>query len=308
MAAATSLHRWRWPAAVAGGVLVVGALLVWALSVSPAAGRAALVVSILGVAVPVVLWGVDFVSGRTRPAPQSGEPPRPAGARLVIGDDGHFVGGDGGAATDAVLDVLRQPVDERVVHVEAQPLQDRSFARQQPDAYERLRQGTAALERRANLLLGGRVHYYWKWQVEDLVGAILELRAIALPAQYAREAWYVWAPGHAGQAVTLWLDEASADSLRTGFYENDGFALSRNDDERSMPTGRPIWLRQIFPSIVWTRIVPAVLSSLDDADGAWDGSPVDLSSWLLSDRAPATLSRTNAPPLKPGFEPAAWSW
>lgn len=330
------LHKLRWLAVVAGALLVAAAIVAYAVSTSAATDRGAVLVSVLAIAVPTALWLIDRRSQQrhTGDQPHAGKRLQPAAGtaaepispatdagrestsqplitpssptvELVIGDDGTFVGGDGVVA-DVVLDLLDMPAAMRSVTVGAVPLEDVAYKRERPDQYARLRDNVQAYERALNRLIRGRVHYYWKWQVSDLVAAFLELRAITLPAQQDREPWYVWPADSPASAVTVWLDQPSVESIQTGNYQTQ----QRNGavgDADGIPPDEPIWLRQIFPSIVWTRVVPAVLAQLDAADQQ-DEVNLDVSTWVLSDRSPADLARTRPTQPPSGWEPSAWTW
>jgi hypothetical protein len=255
--------------------------------------------------VPTALWVVDR-RGKQQGSTSSPSPSQARAFELAISDDGSFVGGDD-SATEVVLDLLAHPAAARTVRIRAVPLEDPDYKRKHPDQYADLRSSVATYERTVNRLLRGRVHYYWKWQVSELVDAVLELRAITLPAQYNRQTWYVWPAEDAGSVVTVRLDEQSAGSVLTGHYKDEPDA-GREQGIGGVPSDEPIWLKQIFPRIVWTRIVPAVLVQLDGRRD-WDGAPpLDVTEWVLSDRTPDQLGRTRPDDLRPSYEPAEWAW
>jgi hypothetical protein len=116
----------------------------------------------------------------------------PTSVRVEIASDGHFVGGDRERAADIVLELLGRPKELRRVEVQASPLDDQNNGPADPDTYAKLRDGVRVYESALNLLFHGGVYYRWQWKHSELVEAVLELRRIALPAQYDREWWYVW--------------------------------------------------------------------------------------------------------------------
>jgi hypothetical protein len=223
--------------------------------------------------------------------------PRAAGTRsrtgatpeLVIREDGRFVGGDREAATAAVLTVLEQPVGERSVAVHALPLDDADFRTSFPDAYARLRRGVDALGTALRLLVRGRATYSVTWTVEQLVDAVLELRAICLPAQGDREDWYAWPVDRPTEVHTVRLDPRWVRWFATGAFR----WTPDNEPVDGAPPDAPLWLRYVDPALVWGRLVPALLAELAVDGLALDqsnGDHVVLDEWVISNRRPTELA------------------
>ena len=111
--------------------------------------------------------------------PSGGEPgPQ---ARLVIGDNGLFVGDepDEEIALQVVVDLLNheRAVDRRVA-VHATPLDDRERARRDRHGHRRLGDGVAAYERALNALVRGAVHYeYGEYATCTSVTVLISLQA-----------------------------------------------------------------------------------------------------------------------------------
>ena len=235
-------------------------------------------------------------------SPDSAHEEAPASARLVIGVDGRFVGNDREAATDTVFALLDQPVTRRSVAVHALPLDDAEYRVNFPDAYARLRAGVSAYQDALGLLFNGRVRYSVKWTMEQLVEAVLELRAICLPAQYDRQEWYSWPTGHPSDVVPVRLDERWVDWFRTG-------AFRWTDDEYhepidGIPPDAPLWLTYVHPALVWGRVVPALLARLAAQESI---QVVTLDDWVISNHPPSELPR--AIPIEPNPTPeVSWSW
>jgi hypothetical protein len=228
-------------------------------------------------------------------------------AVLTIDDDGSFVGGDEEQATDLVVALLDVPKGRRRVQVNARALADDGYRRRRPDAYVRLRDGVRSYERALNLLFEGGVYYYQQWQESsDLAQAVLELRRIALPAQYDREQWYVWPAVEAEAVLTVRLTEEDAASIRSGRYRTVRTAGGEKGIP-GIPDEEPVWLRSIWPRIVWRRIVPAVAAAQAQR-GAQAGEVVDLSDWVISDRLPSALARQRPGEPFGGGAPPTWSW
>lgn len=274
--------------------------------------RGAVVIGVLAIAVPVTTWAVDRRNPEPEPHPGADadetdqqSPPMP---ELVISNDGDFVGGDE-VATDVVLELLLVPAAQRAVTVRAEPLDDVDYRRRLPDQFARLRTAVRSYEDSVNRLMRGRIYYYYKWEVTELIAAVLELRAIALPAQFERESWYVWPAGSLSPVVRVRLAAFDVESVQTGYYGED-FGHFIEDDERGLPQEEPIWLQQIFPRIVWTRVVPAVLADTEVARRLSEAGsgPLDISDWVLSDRPPTGLARSRPPDLSPADERRTWTW
>jgi hypothetical protein len=238
-------------------------------------------------------------------ANEPGEQKEPT-PEVTIGGDGHFLGGDE-TATTLVIEMLDVPATKRSVRVKATPLQDESYRLNNPHNYVLLRDRVHAYELSLGRLLRGRVTYCWKWQVEDLVEAVLELRCIELPAQHDRQWWYTWDPKEPNRAITVGFDAKSVESMQTHYY---GPMTNRvPDTDMGLPADEPVWLVSLSPSIVWQRVVPAAVADqrrryLDPPD-----PPVlDISQWLVSDRKPGELSRTRPIEEKKEDRPPAWNW
>jgi hypothetical protein len=208
--------------------------------------------------------------------------------QLEIDNYGHFVGGDREQAVDLVLKLLDRPRDLRRVEVQATSLSDLAYRQSNPDGYAKLRDGVRLYEQALNLLLRGGVHYSWQWTLSQLANAVLELRTIALPGPSDRKSWHVWAP----------IDPA--DVLEV--------LLTPEDEEviGDMPPEEPIWLAECMsPGMVWERVVPAV--AVRAAKRA-TGSQVDISNWIISNRFPSELKRTEPAEPAGGWIGPTWSW
>jgi hypothetical protein len=136
---------------------------------------------------------------------------------LIITNDGDFLGGDE-VASDLVVDLVDVPVADRAVRVRAKPLEDASFRRGDPEQFVRLRRCVRSYELSLGRLLRGSVHFSLKWKESELVGAVLELRSIELPAQYDREWWYVWSADNPRQVLRVGFDETNVHSVRARSY------------------------------------------------------------------------------------------
>lgn len=226
--------------------------------------------------------------------------------RLVIGKDGHFVGGDE-QAIDAVVELLDQPSNDRRLEVDAAPLDDETFKREHPGAYVELRGRVRLYARALNFLLQGGVHYYTKWCERQLAEAVLELRRLALPGPSDREPWFVWPPSKPEEALELHLTDKDARSIRTAAYRSLRLEGGGETGIPGVPEDEPIWLKSIDPRIVWERVVPAVVIRQLRAHA--DHPPVvDLSDWVISDRRPKDLERSRPAESTVGYDPPAWSW
>ncbi len=153
------------------------------------------------------------------------------------------------------------------------------------------------------------MHYYYKWKESQLAEAVLELRRFALPGiEHAdRERFYVWPPTDPSRVVEVRLDTSNVEWLQTGSY---GKHLIVGDEPSGVPPDEPIWLPLIDPSIVWTRVVPAVLTHRGvEYPGPNDPPVLDITDWALSDHAPTELVHTRPTyelhdsPREPG-----WTW
>ena len=289
--------------ALAVVVTLLVSLLVWGLD-----PFGVLVVGLTALLVLLLLGVVSLRAVRSTPEPLPSPAPPPSGApvpELVIADDGHFVGGDD-IVGERLVDLLDVPAADRAVRVRARLLKDASFRRRHPDQFRQLRRCVRSYELSLGRLLRGSVHYYWKWTVPDLAGSVLELRSIELPAQYGREWWFVWPADNPGQVLPVGLDEANVRSIRTGVYRwgNGGFS-----GIPGMPPDEPIWLTQIFPTEVWTCVVPAVVAHRSaEHPGPQDPLVLDITGWVLSDREPTKLVRTRPSEESGGWKPSDWSW
>jgi hypothetical protein len=218
---------------------------------------------------------------------------------LIIAENGRFVGGDREAATDLVVALLALPANQRRVRVQAPTLDDVIYKRSRPDLYVKLRDGVNLYERALNFLMRGGVNYYRKWVEQDLVEAVIELRVLALLGIEEYESWFVWPVEAPERALKVRFSRHTVDSVRSGFYTEA--------HRQSMPEDEPIWLKSIFPRIIWERVAPAAaLQSVREQ--AEHSHGVSLDDWVLSDHPPAQLRRHAPSDQLTEMKPESWTW
>jgi hypothetical protein len=218
------------------------------------------------------------------PSPIPPAPPPPP-VILSIGLDGYFIGGDHKVATDAVFALLDTDAAQRRVEIRTPEL-DENYMYTNPDQYRALMNGIRLYERAILLLLGDGIRYSVKWNLEQIIPSVLELRNYALPGiiGYEYRIWYVWSPSDRNTVVNVRIPTDMERTIRTGYYLDDW--SNQGGREEGLPTNAPIWLRQIFPRVVWEQVAPAVIFRA--AEGVLH-PPVNLDRWVISDRRPSQL-------------------
>jgi hypothetical protein len=201
---------------------------------------------------------------------------------LSIAEDGHFIGGDHEATTDAVLALLQRPTHQR--HVSIRPPDVEPTDKYTHPRIENIR----IYERAIHFLIGDGIRYYLKWKVEQLIKSVLELRNFALPViiDYAYEIWYVWPATNPKIVECVRIPKEKAAFTREGYYHDDWEKIGGR--KQGLPEDEPIWLKDIFPSIVWEQVAPA--AAFLAAKGELR-TPVNMDSWVISDRKPSELQR-----------------
>jgi hypothetical protein len=297
----------RWPglwwivgAMVVALTLLDGALTHWS---AVMVTLSAIVIPIyLGVP-PMIVAMKDLSARRPDASGTNSKPHQPF--KIVIANDGHFVGGDI-VAIDLVTAMLEIPAADREVQVDAEPLHDAKYKYNNPGDYIDLRKSIRLYSNALNIFLQGGIHYCWKWHAQDLADAILELRRLALPAGRVGERWFTWPATGSDPEVDVWVSEAEVKRIQSGYYRDNelpgGF-----ESIQGMPSDEPIWLQDLFPRVVWTCVAPAV--TLCAAQGRSEsGSIISLDDWVISNRRPTELIR-RTPSEKPGgLQPEPWSW
>ncbi|GIJ81596.1 hypothetical protein Asppvi_000095 [Aspergillus pseudoviridinutans] len=205
---------------------------------------------------------------------------------LSIAEDGHFIGGDHEATTDAVIALLERPFDQRLVSIRTPDIEP-TYKYTNPDAYMALQKGIRTYERAIHFLLCDSVRFTSKWTRQQLIKSVLELRNFALPGliDYDHEIWYVWPATDPNLVTHVRIPERMATFTRKGYYHDDFMEGIR---KQGLPPDEPIWLNVIFPNIFWEQIAPA--AAFLAAEGKLQ-TPVYMQNWVISDRNPSELQR-----------------
>jgi hypothetical protein len=123
-----------------------------------------------------------------------------------------------------------------------------------------------------------------------------------------REAWFTWPRREPAAALEVRLTSQDVKWLRNDFAFGDPREYINKPIVKGFPDDAPVWLQQIYPSIVWTRVVPAVVLDLLCREALEAAPTVEVTDWVLSDRRPEALSRTTPTWDARGWKPPAWSW
>ncbi|KAK5703268.1 hypothetical protein LTR97_004217 [Elasticomyces elasticus] len=257
------------------------------------------------------LWGwVDDLKKLSAPTTTATPIPNATGleggtsSEIIIQNNGEFVGGDKNAVTELLLGLLDLPVEQRHVRIRAIPLDNPDYRLNNLGDYRRLRSAVKSYELALNHFIRGGVQYYWKWEENHLIEAVVELRSLALRGIKEYESWYVWPQGVPGRAVEVQFTREDVDSVSSGYYRLDE---TTGKNVQDTPQDEPLWLKEVFPRLVWERVAPAIaLRAVNEQPDS--PQAINIDDWVLSDREPDKLEQSTPTKAISGYQPPPWTW